>query len=113
MRRVAGAQVNCAHDYGPNKRNCNCNLSVFYLAPKDKAEGEAGVHSRCASLLHRRRRKDLFTALRMAAARCALALALLAAPTQALAARRRSPVRMSIYVRKSLQAPYAIEAMLS
>ena len=32
----------------------------------------------------------------MAAARCALALALLAAPTQALAARRRSPVRMSI-----------------
>ena len=37
----------------------------------------------------------------MAAARCALALALLAAPTQALAARRRSPVRMSIDVWKS------------
>ena len=37
----------------------------------------------------------------MAAARCALALALLAAPTQALAARRRSPVRMSIGVWKS------------
>ena len=37
----------------------------------------------------------------MAAAICALALALLAAPTQALAARRRSPVRMSIAVWKS------------
>ena len=37
----------------------------------------------------------------MAAAHCALALALLAAPTQALAARRRSPVRMSIDVWKS------------
>ena len=93
MRRFAEAQAMRARCL--TRLAKDCNLSVLRYASSLGITSRASWISALCTLLELAIAKDSLYTLRMATARCALALALLAAPSQALAARRRSPVRMS------------------